>query len=231
MLTGRTVPVGQIRSQRYLGHRLRLRCWALPHRNQEPGGGDLLPGGQDRWHHLPPAGPSEEVLAARSGLHHGGRGNNCRLPCCPLPWDPREKTSWDHGWCHQVRDNLIKLSISLPSLSIRLNDNWVNVKTERDQSIRLNRWEWVRRSHKWELSDHSSCSWLHIVLSTSAPVADGEKCLNCENCWVCSKAWSFIQFELFHNWLIRINFPGDSRLLIINFSQYWIQGRPKFLHL
>ena len=85
LLIGWTVTAGKIRSQRYLGHCLCLCCRALSHRHQEPGGRHLLPGGQDWRHHLPPAGPSKAVLAASSGLHHGGRGNNCWLPGRPVP--------------------------------------------------------------------------------------------------------------------------------------------------
>ena len=34
-----------------MGHRVRLHGRDVPHRDQEPGRGDLLPGGQARGHH------------------------------------------------------------------------------------------------------------------------------------------------------------------------------------
>ena len=107
MLKGWTVSAGKIRSQRHLGHCVCLRCWALPHRYQEPGGRHLLPGGQDRRHHLPPAGPAQGLLAPCSRLHHGRGGHNCRLPRCLLPGDSREETPWDDGRCYQVKCSMI----------------------------------------------------------------------------------------------------------------------------
>ena len=93
---------GQVRGQRHLGHCLRLRRGALPDLHQEPGRRDLLPGGQDRRHHLPPAGPPQEVLAPSTGLHHGRGGHHRRPLGRLLPGDSRQEAARDYGGRYQV---------------------------------------------------------------------------------------------------------------------------------
>ena len=56
---GITLPPRQVRGQRSLGDCVRLHGRDVPHCDQEPGGGNLLPGGQDRRRHQPPARPLE----------------------------------------------------------------------------------------------------------------------------------------------------------------------------
>ena len=90
---GHPLAVRQVRSGRLFRHRVRLHGGDVPHSDQEPGRGLLLPGGQDRRHPLPPAGPAEGLLAARPGFHHGGGGNLRWGPRNILPGDSRGETS------------------------------------------------------------------------------------------------------------------------------------------
>ena len=59
LTTGITLPPRQVRGQRSLGDCVRLHGRDVPHSDQEPGGGNLLPGGQDRRRHQPPARPPQ----------------------------------------------------------------------------------------------------------------------------------------------------------------------------
>ena len=68
-----------------LCHCVCLHCRDVPHCDQEPGSWHLLHGGQDRGHHLPPAGPAQGVLAPSTCLHHGGGCNHCWCAGCLLP--------------------------------------------------------------------------------------------------------------------------------------------------
>ena len=61
----------QVRSIGFVLCGLPLHSGAVPNDRAEPGGGRLLPGGEDRGHHRPHDGPTQGLLAASTCIHHG----------------------------------------------------------------------------------------------------------------------------------------------------------------
>jgi len=98
-----TLPPRQVRGQRHLGDCVRLHGGDVPHSDQEPGGGNMLPGGQGGWRHQSPPRPPQGLLAPRSRLHHGCCGNTCRSARSILPRDFGRKTPRDNRRCSQNR--------------------------------------------------------------------------------------------------------------------------------